>query len=73
MTTHLLPDAEHILELALVRAEGFIRQGRVADAIRTLEVAVAAADLIQDMEAEDLDVEWAEFDRGPGDDASDAG
>jgi len=67
MTTHLLPDAEHILELALKRAEGFIRQGRVDDAIRTLEVAVAAANLIQDMEAEDLtDVAvdpWAEFDQ----------
>lgn len=65
MTTHLLPDAEHILELALTRAEGFVRQGRIPDAIRTLEVAVAAADLIQDMEAEDLDLDpWAEFDQG---------
>jgi hypothetical protein len=62
MTTHLLPDAEHILELALRRAEGFVRAGQVGDAIRCLEVAVAAADLIQDMEAEDLDVEWAAFD-----------
>ena len=65
MTTHLLPDAEHILELALARAEGFVRAGQVRDAIRTLEVAVAAADLIQDMEAEDLDQDpWAEFDMG---------
>jgi hypothetical protein len=73
MTTYLLPEAEHILDLALDRAEGLIREGRMTDAVRCLGVAVAAADLVHDSQVETLGITdpWAEFDmkedsRDPG-------
>jgi hypothetical protein len=53
-TTYLMPDAEHILELALMKAEQLVRAGDIDDAIRCLAVAVAAADLVHDSEVENL-------------------
>lgn len=43
----LLPTAEHVLELGLRRATQMIRDDRYDDALRTLAVAGAAAELIQ--------------------------
>jgi hypothetical protein len=58
MTTYLMPDAERILDLALAKAEDLIREGRLTDAIRTLAVAVAAADLVHDAELDDPSQPW---------------